>query len=339
MNRKLLITLATSLVATAAVVALLWAFHSSIAAASSAAASLALLQPAAPPIPPSISYQGRLTDPSGAPVSDGTYDMTFSVYDNPSSGSPLWTQTIPVSVTNGLFDVVLGSPANPLDSDAFSGGPRWLGIQVAPDPSEMMPRQFLSSVPYALTAETLRAGGQVSGTTAGPVYTFVNAGPGPALVTRGDVHVAGDLSWYTRTGHISVSPSAFQPFSESYQYNRTGRRLYTDSGEHYYAPLNLPSDSTVTNMTFYYRNATASEVVTMTLKRGTVGTTDTDDMATVGSTYISGDGYGNDYDDTIDYAQIDNEAYTYWLYAKFDGTGDDLRVMAVVIEYEYTEPY
>jgi hypothetical protein len=343
MKRKEMIVLATSLAAVAAVVALLWTFRPVHAArvqhARMHAVSQAASQTTAPPVAPSINYQGQLTGSSGSPVDDGVYTMTFSIYDDPSTGSPLWTQASAVTVTNGLFDVALGSIANPINAIVFPGGPRWLGVQVDPDP-EMTPRQLFHSVPYAITAEGLRSGGATSDTSPDALYTFANNGSGPALVAHGDVHINGDLTWYTRTGHISISPSAFQPHTESYQFARTGYMLYTTSGDTYNAPVSLPDGSTVTKVTFYFRNSSASEDVTMSLRRGEVPSSTIRTMAQVNSIYTTAhNGYANDDDDIIDYAKIDNENYKYWLQAEFDGTGSTLQVTAVVIEYQYSEPY
>ena len=96
----------------------------------------------------------------------------------------MWTQTSAVTVTNGLFEVALGSIANPINATVFPGGPRWLGVQVDPDP-EMTPRQPFDSVPYAITAEGLRSGGATSDASSGALYTFANTGSGPALVVPG----------------------------------------------------------------------------------------------------------------------------------------------------------
>jgi hypothetical protein len=45
------------------------------------------------PVEPSLTYQGMLTDPVGTPL-DGTYPMIFSLYDEPSGGTPLAINTI-----------------------------------------------------------------------------------------------------------------------------------------------------------------------------------------------------------------------------------------------------
>ena len=38
-------------------------------------------------IPRTMHYQGILTDASGQPVADGTYDLTFKIYDISAGGS------------------------------------------------------------------------------------------------------------------------------------------------------------------------------------------------------------------------------------------------------------
>ena len=56
-----------------------------------------------------MNYQGYLTDGSGTPL-DGTYDLTFSLYNDASGGTQRWgpeTHTN-VSVNNGFFSEALG---------------------------------------------------------------------------------------------------------------------------------------------------------------------------------------------------------------------------------------
>ncbi|MEA3409801.1 MAG: hypothetical protein U9Q95_05585, partial [Candidatus Eisenbacteria bacterium] len=43
--------------------------------------------------PQTMSYQGVIRDDAGDPVPDGTYDVTFRIYDVSSGGAPLWTET------------------------------------------------------------------------------------------------------------------------------------------------------------------------------------------------------------------------------------------------------
>ena len=101
-------------------------------------------------IPQTLSYQGYLTDASGAPLT-GAHSLTFSLYTVSSGGTAQWSETQgTVQVSNGLFTVELGNgTAFPLDLFAT---PLWLGISVDGDP-EMSPRTPLSSGGYAFKAE------------------------------------------------------------------------------------------------------------------------------------------------------------------------------------------
>jgi hypothetical protein len=104
--------------------------------------------PAAPAasVANSLSYQGQLLDSGGNPV-DGTTVMTFSLYLTDTGDAPIWSQIAPVEVDHGLFNAYLD--VNPA---LFDGQALWLGVQVAGDPQEMVPRQPLLPVPYAFHA-------------------------------------------------------------------------------------------------------------------------------------------------------------------------------------------
>jgi hypothetical protein len=100
-----------------------------------------------------INYQGRLTDPSGQPLS-GQYLMRFQLHDDPLAGSLLWESgDIVVDVDHGLFNVELG-----VDPTDFDGQGLWLRIFV--NGEWLTPRQALLPVPYALS---LRPGATISG--------------------------------------------------------------------------------------------------------------------------------------------------------------------------------
>jgi hypothetical protein len=97
-------------------------------------------------IPKMINYQGMLTEESGDPL-DGTPDITFRIYDAPSGGTMRWDEThYSVPVTDGLFNVILGSEiVGGVDLD-FSED-YWLEIQVGND--TMPERLQFTSVGYA----------------------------------------------------------------------------------------------------------------------------------------------------------------------------------------------
>ncbi len=101
-------------------------------------------------IPQLINYQGRLTNKDGTPAT-GTYEMQFKIYSDTTSLIPIWGEKQNIVVTNGIFNVLLGSENTFRDTLFASAGERYLGIQVGAD-AEMKPRFRLTSVPYAMQA-------------------------------------------------------------------------------------------------------------------------------------------------------------------------------------------
>jgi hypothetical protein len=101
-------------------------------------------------VPQMINYQGRLTDSDGIPI-DATVSITFTIYDDSTGGATIWTETHnSVTVTGGLFDVLLGSTV-PVNDSVFSDPIRYLGIIVGGD-SEIQPRTRIVTAPYACRA-------------------------------------------------------------------------------------------------------------------------------------------------------------------------------------------
>lgn len=107
-----------------------------------------------------LPYQGRLADKNGAPLTQ-TVNMIFRLYSAASGGSPLWeeqwTGSNSVQVSDGLFNVMLGS-LTPIPQSVITGNSNlFLGITVGTD-SEMSPRVQLGSVPFATQALTVPDG-------------------------------------------------------------------------------------------------------------------------------------------------------------------------------------
>lgn len=131
---------------------------------------------AAPGINKQIHYQGILEDSAGDNVSNGSYDIVFKIYDASAGGNLLWTGTHTaangnaVTVTDGVFSVLLGSgTGNTLTLD-FNDDTYWLGITVSTD-TEMTPRQRIGVAAQAFTADHVFGTGQSAIGTTTPFST------------------------------------------------------------------------------------------------------------------------------------------------------------------------
>jgi len=122
-----------------------------------------------------MNFQGRLTNASGNPLANGTYNMKFRIMDAPTGGSVLWTEqransaTTGVTVTNGIFSVQLGD-VTALAPSLFNGaGPLYFEVEL-PTPATatctgascevytegaMTPRNKLGASAYAFNSDTL----------------------------------------------------------------------------------------------------------------------------------------------------------------------------------------
>jgi len=107
-----------------------------------------------------IAYQGRLADSGGNPLTTSV-NMIFRLYNAATGGAPLWQEnwTGPnsVQVSDGLFNVMLGS-LTAIPQGVITGNPTlFLGITAGTD-DEMAPRVQLGSVPFAVQALTVPDG-------------------------------------------------------------------------------------------------------------------------------------------------------------------------------------
>jgi hypothetical protein len=112
--------------------------------------------------PSILHYQARLLDSGGSPLSAASLSVTFTLYDAPTGGNVLYTETQSLDVTGGLLSAQIGA-STPLNTALFdSGSERWLGITIGSD-SEMSPRTRMTSVAYALRAASARQADNVDG--------------------------------------------------------------------------------------------------------------------------------------------------------------------------------
>jgi hypothetical protein len=116
-----------------------------------------------------FTYQGRLND--DANPAGGVYDLRFRVWDSEVNGLPASTTlTYTVSVTNGLFTVLLD-----FGSGVFTGQSRWLEISVRTNGAgaftTLLPRQPMTATPYALYAVESSSSAVAQSVTPGNIST------------------------------------------------------------------------------------------------------------------------------------------------------------------------
>lgn len=107
-------------------------------------------------IPQRINYQGRLADAGGNPL-NGNYKFVFKIFDAETIGTGLWTETQDsVNITNGVFNIQLGS-LTAISTEIFDSSPdRWLEISVGPaggSEQVLSPRIKFISQPYSYISE------------------------------------------------------------------------------------------------------------------------------------------------------------------------------------------
>ncbi len=161
-----------------------------IATARVWAKPLAIPASAPGPSATTVNYQGRLADSGGTPL-DGSYGMTFALYDAAIGGNLVWgpESHAAVPVSDGLFSVGLGSQTSGGIPTSVWNGDRYLEITVGGE--TLSPRELIRSVPIAGMALTLPDhtidGAMLAntgfGTSNAPLHNLVIRGPAGADLT------------------------------------------------------------------------------------------------------------------------------------------------------------
>ncbi len=173
-----------------------------------------------------INYQGKLSDGTGASVVDGTYSITFKLYDAPTGGSALWTETQSVVVASGLFSTMLGSVSS-LDNINFNQA-LYLTLNVNGD-GEMSPRKVIGAVPAAF--QTSRLDGSAS-TTVVDVSDYLSVSGLTNLATTslsGDIFINSltnlsgtDYQNFVQTGYVYTDDWAGDTVASLYSQSDSG---------------------------------------------------------------------------------------------------------------------
>lgn len=128
-----------------------------------------------------ISYQGLLTERNGQPIADGPYRLVLRFYDAPATGNLVYEEIQDVTVTSGLFTVLIGS-VRPLAGVDFNQQ-LWLETGIEGEVA-FSPRTRLAVVPYAIIAESATVADSVSADFNGLVRSLNGA--------QGDLTIKGE---------------------------------------------------------------------------------------------------------------------------------------------------
>lgn len=176
-----------------------------------------------------IAYQGRLADSGGNPLTT-TVNMTFRLYNAATGGTPLWSEdwTGPngVQVSDGLFNVMLGS-LTAIPQSVISGNPTlFLGITAGTD-DEMAPRVQLGSVPFAVQALTVPNGSVTTSKLADKAVTQAKLGSDISLVPPDGSISTAKLA----DGAVTQlkAPSLLKSANGNNEIIRTGNQVFSGS--------------------------------------------------------------------------------------------------------------
>jgi hypothetical protein len=104
-----------------------------------------------------LSFQGRLEDSGGTPITVAT-DLEFKLWNDLTAGTQLYT-TATCSITpdaDGVFSTQIGSTCgSAIASSVFTENAN-IFLEVKVDTETLAPRQPISSVAYALNSETIQ---------------------------------------------------------------------------------------------------------------------------------------------------------------------------------------
>jgi len=117
------------------------------------------------PVSPSniVSYQGRLLNASGVPVSNASASMVFKLYDSLTIGTCLWSNSSAtcatevartVTLSSGLFSENLGDTGDSYAaiSDSVFGNDESVYLEVVVNGETLSPRKRITAAPYAINS-------------------------------------------------------------------------------------------------------------------------------------------------------------------------------------------
>lgn len=170
-----------------------------------------------------VHFQGKLANPDGTNVTNGTYSVLFTIYDGgteTAGGTNVWSETQSVTVADGIFNVQLGSVNTTLATAVdFTHSPLYLSVKVGSD-AEMTPRILFTAAPYAFNSANADALGGIASSG------YVQLSPGAQQT--GNINVSGGITGGSSLAFSAASAASIQS-AASQALNITGNAASTFS--------------------------------------------------------------------------------------------------------------
>lgn len=163
-------------------------------------AAVIIVSSAKAQVPRTMSYQGLIVSASGVPISDDAHVLKVTIYDAPTGGQSLYTESIPTTTTRGLVNLIIGSATGIPTTVDFSKS-YWMGISIDGG-AELTPRTVLSSVPYSLSSEHAVTADLANGlsSTAKGFVSSINEQGGPLRIEG-----TGAATVTTTSGKVTIN--------------------------------------------------------------------------------------------------------------------------------------
>jgi hypothetical protein len=96
-----------------------------------------------------VGVQGRLTDNTGNPVADGNYDVTFGFWTAGTGGTEVFSQTLSVAVSDGLFSTTVTDFPPHIFSAEVDPAVGRLYMEITVEGETLSPRRAVNGAPFA----------------------------------------------------------------------------------------------------------------------------------------------------------------------------------------------
>ena len=118
-----------------------------------------------------IAYQGRLTDDTGAPLSNGPKTIRFDLYPTATGGSSAWNETLLVNTIDGRFSTTLGLVDSSINEEIKTN----IYLELTVGGGALSPRQQILASPrslHALHADTATSATSATNATSATTADF-----------------------------------------------------------------------------------------------------------------------------------------------------------------------